>query len=279
MLNLDKRAAQIGNAIPCRSEMHGEDSVTALDIPLSGVMIGEHELNALMQDPYAYAVLFNARNGDKLPEPSLKNIKPLSLTEKVEGANVTIIHGVTSETIKLTNVKIAKIKLEPKVGGLTELCFSVQCTPDLNDQVAKLLGRLNSTVEISIDGGQFGAQQELPLNTVGAGESNTPSVSDDESMDSASDVDPFYEAAKKIVIATNVATSSILQQQLRIDNTRAQRLLEQLEQAMVVSPPDETGSRHVLSDAIPQELIDRAAQFAAEREAADDDGDDTQDAA
>lgn len=57
---------------------------------------------------------------------------------------------------------------------------TVQCVPTLDVNIAHLLDRLNSTVEVSIDGGQFGAQQELPLNSAGVSEAEEGDLEDDD---------------------------------------------------------------------------------------------------
>lgn len=175
MLTITKRTAKIGNAIQSRSEMHGEDSVTAIDIPLSMIMLTAVELNAIMREPYAHNALFNHRvAGGGLVEPMLKHIKPIALDEKIEGAKITITHGVDAEVIRLAPVKLAKIRLEPQLGGLTSMACTAQCTPDLDVNIAHLLERLNATVEIEIDGGEFGAQGELSLTGQQEGESDEP---------------------------------------------------------------------------------------------------------
>lgn len=161
-MHLAKRPAKIGNAIQSRAELHGEDSVTAIDIALTDIMLSRDELNEIMREPAASAALFNGTE-DKLLEPLFKHIRPLQLAEKIEGASIVITHGVEAETIRLAPVKLAKIKPEPKIGGMTAMSCTVQATPDLDEDLAHLLGRLNSSVEAEIDGGQFGAQQELPL--------------------------------------------------------------------------------------------------------------------
>jgi hypothetical protein len=161
-MHLNTRPAKVGNQIPSRSEMHGDESVTALDIPLTDIMLDEAELAELLRQPKAAAALFDDSGG--MRKPFFAHIKPLALDEKIEGATVTLTHGVAQDTLRLTNVKLAKIKLQPCVGGMTAMDVTVQCTPELNDAVAHLLGWLNATVDVEIDGGEFGKQGELPID-------------------------------------------------------------------------------------------------------------------
>lgn len=173
MLTLAKRTAKIGNAINTRAEMHGEDSVTALDIPLTDIMLDARELNAIMREPHAHNVLFDQSGvamGGRIVQPVFQHIKPLQLAEKIEGASIVITHGIDNQELRLVNINLAKVRLEPCVGGLTAMSCTVQCTPDLDAGIASLLERLNSTVEVEIDCGEFGKQQDLPLNKAREGE-------------------------------------------------------------------------------------------------------------
>lgn len=178
MLNITERTARIGNQIQSRGENHGEDTVTAIDIPLTDVMLDEREFNALMGLPNAFNAFFDRSGG--LLQPAFTRLKPLALSEKIEGARVVIKHGVAAEELRLGNAKIAKIKLEPVTGGFVSMSCTVQCVPTLDVNIAHLLDRLNSTVELSIDGGQFGAQQELAL---GASEIEEPEIDADDGLD------------------------------------------------------------------------------------------------
>lgn len=169
MLTLGRRPAKIGTAIQSRRELHGETPVTALDIPLTDIMLDANELNAILREPHAHNVLFDESGvgmGGRIQQPVFKYINALSLSDKIEGANVTIVHGVEAIELRLSAVKLAKIKLEPRVGGLTAMTCTVQCTPDLDDGIAGLLGKLDSVIDVEIDCGDFGKQQDLPLADV-----------------------------------------------------------------------------------------------------------------
>jgi hypothetical protein len=165
-MHLAKRQAKIGNQIPSRGETHGDETVTALDIPLTDIMLDELELGEIMREPRAADALFNKGNGAAVP--FFRHIKPIALDEKIEGASITITHSIGNESIRLVNVKLAKIKLEPCTGGMTAMDCTVQCTPDLNEDVAHLLGKLNAIVDVEIDGGEFGKQAELEIEPTAA---------------------------------------------------------------------------------------------------------------
>jgi DNA segregation ATPase FtsK/SpoIIIE, S-DNA-T family len=59
-------------------------------------------------------------------------------------------------------------------------------------------------------------------------------------------VDDKYDEAVEIVTQTGQASISMLQRRLRVGYNRAARMIEQMEQAGVVSPTDNMGRRHVL---------------------------------
>ncbi|RPI50159.1 MAG: hypothetical protein EHM49_08900, partial [Deltaproteobacteria bacterium] len=59
-------------------------------------------------------------------------------------------------------------------------------------------------------------------------------------------IDDKYDEAVEIVTQTGQASISMLQRRLRVGYNRAARMIEQMEQAGVVSPTDNMGRRHVL---------------------------------
>lgn len=161
-IDIAKRLAKIGSQIASQRQKHGDDNITAIRIPVSQIALDERELCALLQNPLAHRALFDT-SGD-LAKPSLPLLGPLPLREKLQGATVSITHGVQAEVLKLSACTLSKIKLEPQTGGMTELSCTVNVTPALDLGVAHLLERLDSTVEIEISGGAFAPeQQELEL--------------------------------------------------------------------------------------------------------------------
>lgn len=162
MLSISKRPARLGSSINTRAERHGDDNVTALDIPLSEIMLTAEELNALMQEPHAHNVLFDHAKGGSLIEPVFEQVPFLPLAGKIEDATVTL--GFNDEELQLVPCNLKRLRLVPRVGGLTSLSCLVQCVPKLDSLVARLLERLNSDVSVSIACEGFGAQQQLPLD-------------------------------------------------------------------------------------------------------------------
>jgi len=65
------------------------------------------------------------------------------------------------------------------------------------------------------------------------------------------EADPLYDQAVDIVLRTRRASISLVQRHLRIGYNRAARLIEQMEQAGLVSSMQSNGNRDVLAPARP----------------------------
>jgi S-DNA-T family DNA segregation ATPase FtsK/SpoIIIE len=64
-------------------------------------------------------------------------------------------------------------------------------------------------------------------------------------METTEGRDPLFEEAKRIVIASNTASASMLQRKLKIGFSRAGRLLDQLHEAGIVGPAQGSKSREI----------------------------------
>jgi S-DNA-T family DNA segregation ATPase FtsK/SpoIIIE len=62
------------------------------------------------------------------------------------------------------------------------------------------------------------------------------------------DEDPLFEDAARIVITHQQGSVSLLQRRLKVGYSRAARLMDQLEAAGIVGPPDGSKAREVLAD-------------------------------
>jgi hypothetical protein len=149
MLELDKRPCKIGTSINTRRELHGEDPVPAMDIPLANILLTKAELNELLDDRHAWDMLYLDHKG-KPAEPMFgKVFKPFALLAKYSG-DVAIYVGLKPEMIELADVKLTKLKLEPQTGGLTALSLTVQATPDMH-AAARLFEHLDCPVDVLIE--------------------------------------------------------------------------------------------------------------------------------
>lgn len=156
MLKITRRAAKVGPSINTRTEKHGEDDVTALDIPLREIVLAPAGLEELM--PGAGERLF-----DDAHEPVFGRWKALTLREKIESANVTLWLGLAPTELAFTDVKLSRVTVTPTSGGGATLQCTVQVTPDLDESIAQLLEHLNRQVEVELVCENFGSQGELDL--------------------------------------------------------------------------------------------------------------------
>jgi len=115
MLELSKKPCKILNINP-RVEMHGDEKVPALDVKIGGVMLEQHELNALLGEPHAWAQLFNERSG-KMTEPAFRCFGPIPVEREFEDCTVTMYLGLKLEMIELGTTKIKKLKIVRRWAG------------------------------------------------------------------------------------------------------------------------------------------------------------------
>ena len=171
---IERRPCKIGPSINSRTERHGDDDVLAFDIPLSSIMLNAGELNEILNEPNASEILFDQRT-DGLKEPLFKNLKAFQIEGKFEDSTLSLAVGLKQELLEFTNVTLKSLKLEPKVGGLTELSLTVRCTPELDHQLTTLFAFMNHDAEVYLEIGEStekpSKQPELPLD---ASESESP---------------------------------------------------------------------------------------------------------
>ena len=163
-LSLTKRLATIGGKIAGRTEIHGDDEVPALTIPMSGILLDEADIARLLDDVHAHSRLFRA--GEQgFTEPAFQGVT-LIFEEMFKGAKVTLKPERGGNAFVLKPATIKGIVLEPQMGGLTAMRCSIMGAPSDQDEV-DVLHLLNSKVSISILNGKADgrddAQAELPL--------------------------------------------------------------------------------------------------------------------
>lgn len=178
MLNIPATYGQMGK-LANNLEKHGEEEVTAFDIPVEGITLRPEAVNQLLEDPYADRWLFNDKGGTR--EPSTRKFEPFRLRDTYEGATVSMKFG--DDTFTFTECRIKDVELEPRTGGDTLLGFSVRVRPENDKQILQLLGHQNREVNIDITDARIAVkggrkQQELPL-TQAQEESDEPKHPDE----------------------------------------------------------------------------------------------------
>jgi hypothetical protein len=172
MLTLDLRPCDLG----FKASADGKEATDSaaqmktLSLELENIELSARELNALLCEPHAWEVLFNS--GLVPPEPYLKSIKAIELKEASEHAYVTLRVGLEQTEFAFADCKLSKLKLEPRVGGKTALSCKVTAVPVLDSSLAYLFEHLGTSIEVELRAHAPGAQQDLPLNNFGDGESS-----------------------------------------------------------------------------------------------------------
>lgn len=183
MLQLPKRPGRIGVSIGGRRELHGEEPVPFMDIPIA-ILITAGELNQLMGDPHTADAWFNT-DGGKLAEPLLKNMKPYKLKGKFKNSSATFTLGVNSVVVPLKAVSFSTLGFEPQVGGMTQLKLKIQSPiTNKNNEIFLWMDR-DADLEL-----QFGelevkeVQGELELEGEGDGDAPPATIEDALAADS-----------------------------------------------------------------------------------------------
>lgn len=149
-LVIPQRDAKIAGSLNIRTEYHGDEPVRAMDLGITGLMIGPDELNALLIEPDAHNLLFKARQSSEIQDPQFPQFEPLRLKDKIEAARVVLFVSVDLQRVELGLCKLKSIVLDPQAGGLTAVSFTVQATPVIDGRIAQLLERLDTLLKIEI---------------------------------------------------------------------------------------------------------------------------------
>lgn len=162
-LSLTKRPAKVGKSVNTRTEMHGDDEVPGLDIPITGMLINDEELGLVCDDPETHKRWY--KNDRSLGVvPAFASVEVIPIGHKFENATVRMT-GTTIEAATFGNAKIKSIRLARQVGGLTMMSFTLQCNPENGIDVPKLL---NAKISIGIKSAELEQdaddEPELPLD-------------------------------------------------------------------------------------------------------------------
>jgi S-DNA-T family DNA segregation ATPase FtsK/SpoIIIE len=67
--------------------------------------------------------------------------------------------------------------------------------------------------------------------------------------------DEVYEQARELILSTGQASASLIQRRLRVGYPRAARMIEQMEEEGLVSPPGRDGRREVVGRRMAKEGV------------------------
>jgi hypothetical protein len=172
-----------------RHEKHGKDGVQlCIDISVRGYHIDEGELDHIL-GAKAWASLFNAANGKGKPaEPFFRNIAPIVCSDEFEGCDAKFSLGLTDAAIEFEDAFISKIVLEPQIGGLTLMNFTVSVEIEDEGDVASLLRCMGdeSTVSIFL-GGKYVPKDAKAQTSLELGPTDKTPPSADKAAESQAD--------------------------------------------------------------------------------------------
>lgn len=166
MATLAKRVCKL-TGMNVRIEKHGDASVVAIDVQFDDYLLVAEEFALISREEHAQRLLFDDSGvsmGARVQQPLFAAFKPFQLAEKLEECGIKITHGVGAEVLEFTGVKIAKVLLERRVGGMTSMSLQAQIVPDLDKGYLDTLASLiTHVVELEVDLGVLGAQKSLDL--------------------------------------------------------------------------------------------------------------------
>ena len=160
MLTLKKHHAEMG-IINNRIEKHGNDNVTAFDIPI-----------VLLLDPDQLEQLLGKGQHDHMFEkqgrsfkPRIPDVESMLIRHDLDGANV-VLHLDKSD-IEFEEARLKGLTLQPLAGGETQLHFKLQVRPE-NKHILRLLDTQNCELKLSLADAKIAQkakskQEELPL--------------------------------------------------------------------------------------------------------------------
>ena len=212
-LSITKRPGQIGGSIVNRTENHGKkEKVPAVSIPVSGILLLEAEINAILGDPGSYGALFTAERSVHL-EPRWLGIQAIEVSDKFKEAKVTLQCANSTEKVVLKPATVGSIRLEPQVGGQVAMSCTISGVPD--EHLATLL-MLNQKCTIAILNGSLVSkddnQGDLPLEGGGPVVGNGH---DSDDADGPTRADADREEAE--------ATESAIGRQIRSSEAKGRR--------------------------------------------------------
>lgn len=182
MLTLTDQHCTMGK-IANNLEKHGDDDVTAFDIPIA-LVLHKEQYNVLNADQYSDRAFFNTVRGVEEPADWTRSVTwPLRHAHRYEGASITFVLSDSKE-YAFEDCIVDKIQWEPKTGGVLDVTMQVRVRPGSDKQILALMHHQNRPVKVSIAEARIalkrGLQRDLPLNSFGDGEQPEQGASEGE---------------------------------------------------------------------------------------------------
>lgn len=155
-----------------RTAKDGEE-YSQLVFEVTELEVDETEVNAIRSSPHAFRAMKALFEADK-------GIAAIEFDEKIEGATVVVRLAAVSvqngPEFTFNDCRIDKLRLGRLESAALKFSYRVTAKPALNAQFGQLVERFGHAATFELRGESPTAQADLPLNSVGAGESGTSSV-------------------------------------------------------------------------------------------------------
>lgn len=164
------------------------------------------------------------------PEVAFHGLSSISCWAEYDSKHVIKICGMT-----LRPKRVSKFKITPRPGYLVDLECLVSITGIEERQLNILVEHLKDEIhcELLADPDLFDSIDQ-------------PTADEEDADDTRVDSDPMFYGAVVYVRESGKASIASLQREMKIGYNRAARLIEQMEAAGVVTPPDASGKRSVV---------------------------------
>jgi hypothetical protein len=172
-LSISQRTATLAH-VNARTELHGDEKVTAFDLKFADIPLDAGELSVLLGESEAHKRLYHDVAGVK--HPAFPHLGALKIDGKIEDAVVLIAIGLKRTPIRFEAATITKISIALKAGGTSYATLTVQTTPAIDKGLLPIFEALGAEVEVELHATQ--------LDLFGSGQ-------DDEDEDADPDAEPL----------------------------------------------------------------------------------------
>lgn len=157
-LAFDKQAMNLAH-VNLRSEVHGQDRTGAIDLKFH--MVGQAKLLDMVDPSWAAFLFFKDKKkatdlvDDQAEAPHARNnIKfPMTCIRGMVGAKLKVRLPGQKEQVSFREVKVNKIEVTPKDGGIIDLKFRCQVYPN-EEQLGKIGLMLQQEVQVTLTAGK-----------------------------------------------------------------------------------------------------------------------------